>query len=322
MKIRSRRSTTLMVTFSVIVFIAFGSFADLATAETVEVTMTVREIEFQVDNKGTKQLMWTYDGTIPGPLVRVKQGDVVDFTMINHEENKNSHSMDFHAAIVDVLDEFAEVKPGGKKKFSFEAQYPGVFIYHCGASSMAEHISKGMYGVIIVDPKNGYTDAFPKPDREYVLVQGDLFSEGASADARLDGEQWKGALVNGRVFHYDPVHDSSATQTLLASPGERVRVFYVNANINDPVALHPIAGIWDRVYDHGNPLNVSHGVQTFLIPPASAATFDIVPPTGRASNNAIVDHAMTRALRGAITVLSTYEGADPELGRGDRLILR
>ncbi|MCB1740962.1 MAG: multicopper oxidase domain-containing protein [Gammaproteobacteria bacterium] len=302
--------------------LSFAAFATNAASETVKIQMTVKEIEIAVDNKGTKQLMWAYDGTVPGPLVRVKQGDVVQFSLTNDKDNKNSHSMDFHAAIVDVLDEFAEIKPGERKYFEFEARYPGVFIYHCGASSMAEHISKGMYGVIIVDPKDGYTEAYPRPDREYVLVQGDLFAESASADARRDGQQWSGALVNGRMFHYDPVHDSSASKTLLASPGERVRIFYVNASINDPVALHPIAGIWDRVYDHGNPRNITYGVQTFTIPPASAAAFDLIPPAGRASNNAIVDHAMKRALNGAITVLSTYEGADETLGRGENLILR
>lgn len=310
---------TLLIGFALGIALALAS---TARAKTVEVNMTVRELEVPVDNKGTKQLMWTYDGTIPGPLVRVTEGDVVDFTMLNHEDNKNSHSMDFHAAIVDVLDEFAEVKPGATKKFEFEAKYPGVFIYHCGASSMAEHISRGMYGVIIVDPKEGYSEAFPKPDREYVLVQGDLFSEGASVDQRLDGESWVGSLINGKVFHYDPVHDANASLSLQAKPGERVRFYYVNANINDPVALHPIAGIWDRVYDHGNPHNVSQGVQTFSIPPASGAIFDLVPPGDRATNNAIVDHAMTRALRGAISVLMTNDAADPKLGRGDALIVR
>ncbi|MGH0034168.1 MAG: multicopper oxidase domain-containing protein [Myxococcota bacterium] len=294
----------------------------MARAKTVEVKMTVKELELAVDNQGTQQKMWTFGGTIPGPLVRVTEGDVVDFTLQNHESNKNSHSMDFHAAIVDVLDEFAEVKPGDKKHFTFEARYPGVFIYHCGASAMVEHISRGMYGVIIVDPKSGYSEAYPKPDREYVLVQGDLFEEGASVDQRLDGERWIGALVNGKVFHYDPVHDANASLALQSKPGERVRIYYVNANVNEPVALHPIAGIWDRVYDHGNPLNVSHGVQTFTIPPASGAVFDILPPAGRASNNAIVDHAMTRALRGAITVMMNHDAADPELGRGQNLILR
>lgn len=293
-----------------------------AFGETVKVSMTVKEIDLPVDNTGTTQRMWTYDGTIPGPVVRVKQGDVVQFSLTNDASNKNSHSMDFHAAIVDVLDEFAEIKPGGTKAFEFEAKYPGAFIYHCGASSMAEHISRGMYGVIIVDPKEGFSAAYPKPDREYVLVQGDLFREGTAVEDLLDGKNWVGALINGKVFHYDPVHDPNAGKTLQASPGERVRVFYVNASINDPVALHPIAGIWDRVYDHGNPRNVMEGVQTYLIPPASAATFDLVTPVGRATNNAIVDHAMTRALRGAISVLMTSKDADPKLGRGEQIILR
>ncbi len=298
------------------------SFAPTAWAKTVKVEMTVKEVEIQVDNKGTKQNMWTYDGTIPGPLVRVTEGDVVDFSLTNDAANKNSHSMDFHAAIVDVLDEFAEIKPGGTKKFTFEAKYPGVFIYHCGASAMVEHIARGMYGVIIVDPKEGFSKKFPKPDREYVLVQGDLFREGTSVDDLLDGKNWVGSLINGRVFKYDPVHDQDATQTLQAKPGERVRFYYVNANVNDPVALHPIAGIWDRVYDHGNPRNVSEGVQTFTIPPASGAIFDLVPPANRPTNNAIVDHAMRRALRGAISVLMTNDEADPTLGRADKLILR
>ena len=129
------------------------ALAGPALAKNVKVDMTVKEVELDVDNKGTKQKMWTYGGSIPGPLVRVTQGDVVEFTLTNDAANKNSHSMDFHAAVVDVLDEFAEVKPGGTKKFTFEAKYPGVFIYHCGASAMVEHISRGMYGVIIVDPK-------------------------------------------------------------------------------------------------------------------------------------------------------------------------
>lgn len=291
-----------------------------AQSKVVKVEMTVKEVDLPVDNKGTVQRMWTYGGTIPGPIVRVTQGDTVQFSLTNDPANKNSHSMDFHAAVVDVLDEFSEVKPGGTKAFSFEARYPGAFIYHCGASAMAEHISKGMYGVIIVDPKEGFSAAYPKPDREYVLVQGDLFRDGTSVDDLLDGKNWVGSLINGKVFRYSPVHDPNASSTLQAKPGERVRIFYVNANVNDPVALHPIAGIWDRVYDHGNPRNVSEGVQTFSIPPASAATFDLVPPAGRASNNAIVDHAMRRALRGAITVLMTSEDADPNLGRGDKIL--
>lgn len=291
-------------------------------AETVKVKMNVQEADVAIDNAGNTQKMWTYDGTIPGPLVRVKQGDVVEFTLHNHEDNGNSHSMDFHAARVDVLDEFAEVKPGDSKSYEFRADYPGVFFYHCGADSMAEHIARGMYGVIIVDPAEGYSDAYPKPDREYVLVQGDLFAEGTGAEDITMGKGWKAALINGKVFHYDPVHDANASLTLEAEPGERVRIFYVNAMINEAAALHPIAGIWDKVWDNGNPKNISHGLQTVELAPAHGMVLDIIPPKGRDSNNAIVDHRMKNAMSGAISVLMTYKGADADKGRKGNLILR
>lgn len=293
-----------------------------AAADTVKVDITVREVELQIDNAGKKHPMWTYGGTIPGPLVRVKQGDTVDFALLNDGNNKQSHSMDFHAARADVLGEFAPVKPGDTKKFAFKADYPGVFIYHCGADNMAEHISRGMYGVIIVDPKEGYSDAYPRPDREYVLVHGDLFQPGASADDIQHGHKWQGVLVNGKVFHYDPVHDANASLALESKPGERVRIFFVNAMINESAAFHPIAGIWDRVWDNGNPKNVSHGLQTVEVPPAHAMTLDLISPGDRATNNAIVDHRMKHAHKGGITVLMNHKDADPKKGRGDQLILR
>lgn len=291
-------------------------------AATVKVSIPVIEKDMAIDNKGTKQRVWTYGGTIPGPLVRVNEGDLVDFTLINEKGNENSHSMDFHAAVVDVLSEFSTIKPGQQKHFSFKAEHPGVFIYHCGADSMAEHISRGMYGVIIVDPKQGYTKSFPKPDREYVLVQGDLFEAGTSAKDRAMERHWIGTLVNGKLFHYDPVHDPNASTTLEAAPGERVRIYFVNAMINEAAAFHPIAGIWDRVWDNGNPKNVRYDLQTVEVPPAHGMIFDIVPPADRATNNAIVDHRMKHALNGAISVLMTSKEADPKKGRGNELILR
>ncbi len=302
--------------------VAMLAMTSIGAAATVEVTMTVKEVDIAIDNAGNKRRMWTYDGTIPGPLVRVKQGDLVRFTLKNDPANANSHSMDFHAAQVDVLDEFAEVKPGDTKQFEFRANYPGVFIYHCGADAMAEHISKGMYGVIIVDPAEGYSEAFPKPDREYVLVQGDLFEPTASPEDITAGKRWEAALINGKIFHYDPVHDPNASLALEAKPGERVRFYFVNAAINEASALHPIAGIWDRVWDNGHPKNIRYGMQTVEIGPAHGMILDMVPPAGRATNNAIVDHRMKNAMKGAITVLMNSDEADEEKGRGDQLILR
>jgi len=292
-----------------------------ASAKTVEVTMTAKEVELAVNNKGdTTMAAWTFDGSIPGKPVRVEEGDIVDFTLINPAENKNSHAMDFHAAQVDVLNEFGEVKPGQSKHFKFEAKVPGVFMYHCGAGPMVQHIAKGMYGMIIVEPKDKTN--YPKADREYVLIQQQYFPNTDKVPALLANEGWAGALVNGKQFHYDPVHEPNATEVLEAKPGERVRIFFVNASINNPVALHPIAGIWDRVYINGNPKNTLYGIQTYNVAVAEGDTFDIVSPADRPTNVAIVDHAMGAALRGAITVLMNKPDADPKKGHGDLILIK
>lgn len=302
--------------------IGFGVGARVAAAETVKVTMHAVENEVAIDNKGTKYASWNYDGAMPGPVVRVKQGDTVDFTLINDKANKNSHSMDFHAAVVDVLNEFSPVKPGETKHYVFKTAYPGVFMYHCGADSMAEHIARGMFGVIIVDPKEGYSGDYPKPDREYVLIQSQYFPNASDHQALMNNTGWTNALINGKVFHYDPVHDPNATLSLQSKPGERVRIYFVNANINSPVAFHPIAGIWDRVYPNGNPKNVLHGMATYNVAVSEASVFDIVSPAERPTNNALVDHTMNAAHRGAITVLMNTPEADPGAGKGDNILPR
>lgn len=316
------RSLGKVTAFGAIIALFLPVFMQSANAKTVKVTMEAMEKEVEIDNKGTKYPAWTFGGAIPGPVVRVKQGDIVDFKLINPKSNKNSHSMDFHAAVVDVLNEFAPVKPGETKHFKFEAKYPGVFMYHCGANPMAQHIARGMYGIIIVDPKEGYSKKFPKPDREYVIVQGQYFPDAEDHGAMIEDKGWTNALINGKIFHYDPVHDPNASLALQSKPGERVRVYFVNANVNNPVALHPIAGIWDRVYINGNPNNVLYGVQTYNVAVAEASAFDIVSPEDRPTNNAIVDHTMKAALRGAITVLMNTPDADPKLGKGDNILLR
>lgn len=296
--------------------------AQQALAKTVHVTFTAKETTVEIDNSGTKYPAWTFNGHIPGPLVRVTQGDTVDFKLINPSGNKNAHSIDFHAAQVDVLNEFAPVPPGKTKHFKFVARTAGVFMYHCGATVMAQHIARGMYGAIIVDPKGGYSKRFPRPDREYVLIEGQYFPDAEDANAMIENRGYEGSLINGKMFHYDPVHDPNAKLVLEAKPGERVRIYFVNANINMPVAFHPIAGIWDRVYVDGNPKNVLYGVQTYNVAVAEADAFDILSPADRPTNNAIVDHTMSAAMRGAISILKNTPDADPKLGRGDYILLR
>jgi len=291
----NRKNRRLIASFIFAALVCMALDTPYADAKTVKVTINAIEKEVEIDNAGTKYPAWTFGGSIPGPVVRVTEGDLVDFTLINDEKNGNSHSMDFHAAVVDVLDEFESVKPGDSKHFKFTARHPGVFMYHCGSANMAQHIAKGMFGIIIVDPKEGYSAEYPKPDREYVLIQSQYFPNSGDAMAIVENKGWTNSLINGKIFHYDPLH--STGQALEAKPGELVRIFFVNANVNEPVAFHPIAGIWERVYLNGNPKNVIYGMATYNVAVSEALTFDIRPPADRTSNNALVDHTMKAALR-------------------------
>lgn len=286
-------------------------------AKTVKVTLTPREIDVPIDNKGTMYRAWTFDGQVPGPVVRVTEGDVVEFTLINEKANKNSHSIDFHAARVDLLNEFESIKPGETKNFTFTATSPGTFYYHCGSDPMIQHIARGMYGVIIVDPKD--PNAMPKADREYVLIQAELYANPDNQDDMM-ANKWTNVMFNGGIFKYDPVHDPNATRMLQAKPGERVRIYFVNAGVNEFSSFHPIGGIWDRVYPSGNAKNEFVGMQSFTVGPGDAATFDLISPIEGA--NALVSHSLRQALSGAIAVLQFTNDADPAMGRGDNILVR
>jgi len=291
--------------------------AGIAEAKTVKITLTPKEVDLPIDNKGTMYRTWTYDGVVPGPVVRVTEGDVVEFTLINDKANKNSHSIDFHAARVNVLAEFESVKPGETKHFSFPATYPGTFYYHCGSDPMIQHIARGMFGVIIVDPKDAA--ALPKADREYVLIQSELYPNPDNQDEMM-ANKWTNVMFNGGIFKYDPVHDPNATRILQAKPGERVRIHFVNAGVNEFSAFHPIAGIWDRVYPSGNAKNTLFGLQTYVVGPGDAAAFDLISPVE--GGNALVSHSLRQALSGAIAVVQFTKDADPTLGRGDKILVR
>ena len=287
------------------------------SAETVQVTLHAKEVDLPIDNKGTMYKAWTFDGQVPGPVVRVTEGDTVEFTLVNDTENKNSHAMDFHAAQLDVVEDFGSIKPGEAKKFTFNAHYPGVFFYHCGADPMIQHIARGMFGTIIVDPKDA--TALPKADREYVLIQSELYPN-PDAKEEMIQNKWSNVMFNGGIFKYSPVHDPAATRWLQAKPGERVRIYFVNAGPNEFSSFHPIAGIWDRVYLSGNPGNVLQGMQSLTVGPGDAATFDLISPVEGA--NAIVTHSLKGALTGAIAVLMFSEDADPKMGHGEQILIR
>lgn len=288
-----------------------------AAAKDINLHLTAKEVNLPIDNKGTMQASWTYEGQVPGPVLRITEGDRVTITLTNDAANKNSHSIDLHAARVDVIKDFEAIKPGETKTFTFVANYPGAFYYHCGADPMYQHIARGMFGVIVVDPKD--PKALPKADREYVLIQSEVYNNPDDTHSIMKSD-WKHVVFNGVAFKYDPVHDPAATKMLVAKPGERVRVYFINAGPNEFSSFHPIAGIWDAVYPSGNPKNKQAGLQSFVVGPGDGATFDIVSPVAGA--NVIVDHAMPHAHTGAMAVLMYSDDADPTMGRGDNILVR
>jgi nitrite reductase (NO-forming) len=291
--------------------------ATAAEAKTVKVELTAKETMVPIDNAGHKALAWTYNGEVPGPLIRATQGDTIEFTLKNDPGNKNSHSIDLHAARTDVMTSFAPIKPGQTKTFSFTADNPGIFFYHCGSDPMIQHIARGMIGAIIIDPKD--PNAMPKADREYVLIEHQTFDNPEDVK-NIMADNWQHDQFNSVPFQYDPTHDSNATQMLEAKPGERVRIYLVNAGPSDFSGFHPIAGIWDKVYPSGNPKNVLTAVQNYTVAPGDAAIFDIISPVEGA--NALVNHSMRHALSGAIAVLMFSKDADPSMGHGDKILVR
>ena len=308
------KKKTLLLT----VIMAAAMLASVAVqAKTVQITMTAKEVNTPIDNKGTMYRSWTFEGQVPGPVVHVTEGDVVEFTLFNDKNNKNSHSMDMHAGQFDILKDFESVKPGEKGTFTFKAEHPGIFFYHCGSDPMIQHIARGMYGAIIVDPKD--PKAMPKADREYVLIQSELYANPDSQDEMM-ANKWTNVMFNGGIFKYDPVHDPAATRMLQAKPGERVRIYFINAGPNETSSFHAIAGIWDKVYPSGNPKNAMTGLQTYVVGPGDAASFDIISPIEGA--NALVTHSMRQALTGGIAILQFTKDADPKMGRGENILVR
>ena len=170
--------------FMAAICVGILSMAPPVEAKTHEVAMTAMEKEIVIDGEGTTYKAWTFNGQVPGPAIRVTEGDTVKFTLTNPSTNTYPHSMDFHAAEIDFLKNYRAINPGESISYTFVAKKPGVFFYHCGAPPMIQHIARGMFGAIIVDPANA--KAWPKADREYLLVQSELFKNPDDVPAMFD----------------------------------------------------------------------------------------------------------------------------------------
>jgi nitrite reductase (NO-forming) len=281
--------------------------------QTVRVDLNAVELEGRLA-EGTTFGYWTFNGRVPGPMLRVRVGDTVDVRVKNSADSTMIHSVDFHAATGPGGGAAAtQVDPGGEKSFKFKALIPGLYVYHCATPMVAHHIANGMYGLILVEPEGG----MPPVDREFYVMQGEIYTEAAFGQRgsqefsveKLLNERPEYFVFNGSVGALSKLHP------LDAKVGETVRIYFGVGGPNYTSSFHVIGEIFDRVYNLGGVLSEPvRGVQTVLVPAGGAVIteFKVEVP----GNYVLVDHALSRAERGLVGILHVEGPPNPEVFDG------
>ena len=281
--------------------------------QTVRVDLLSVELEGRLA-EGTTFGYWTFNGKVPGPLIRVRVGDTVDIHLKNSADSSMIHSVDFHAATGPGGGAAAlQVDPGQEKSMTWKALVPGLYVYHCATPMVAEHIANGMYGMILVEPEGG----MPPVDREFYVMQGEIYSDmpyGQRGSAEFSVEK----LLNERPEYFvfnGSVGALSRLHPLQAKVGETVRIFFGVGGPNYTSSFHVIGEIFDKVYMLGGlqtpPLE---GIQTVSVAPGGAVITEF--KTQVPGNYTLVDHALARAERGLSGILSVEGPPNPEIYNG------
>jgi nitrite reductase (NO-forming) len=277
---------------------------------TVRVELETVELEGQLAD-GTTYGYWTFNRTVPGPLLRARVGDTVEVHLKNSAESTMVHSVDFHAAIGPGGGAVAtQVEPGEEKGIAFKALVPGLYVYHCATPMVAQHIANGMYGMILIEPEGG----LPKVDHEFYVMQGEIYTDAAfgkqgsqefSVTKMLD-EHPEYFVLNGAVGALTKNHP------MHAKVGDTVRLFFGVGGPNFPSSFHVIGEIFDRVYlDGGVTSPPLAGVQTVTVPAGGAAITEFkVQVPGR---YILVDHALARMERGLAGFITVEGKPAPDL---------
>src|SRR5947209_4320062 len=281
--------------------------------QTVRVDLLSVEVEGRLA-EGTTFGYWTFNGKVPGPFVRVRVGDTIDIHLKNSADSAMIHSVDFHAATGPGGGAASlQVDPGQEKSMTWKALAPGLYVYHCATPMVAEHIANGMYGLILVEPEEG----LPHVDREFYVMQGEIYTDVAfgqhgSAEfsvEKLLNERPEYFVFNGSVGALTKLHP------LHAKVGETVRIFFGVGGPNYTSSFHVIGEIFDKVYTLGGVRTAPlEGIQTVTVPAGGAVIteFKLDVP----GNYTLVDHALARAERGLVGILSVEGAPNPEIYNG------
>ena len=270
--------------------------------ETVEKTMTMED--------GVEYHYWTFNGDVPGQMIRVREGDTVEVEFSNNPSSTVPHNVDFHAATGQGGGaEASFTAPGHTSTFSFKALQAGLYIYHCAVAPVGMHIANGMYGLILVEPKEG----LPKVDKEFYIVQGDFYTKGKKGAQGLQpfdmdkaiAEQPEYVVFNGHVGSI------AGDNALKAKAGETVRMYVGNGGPNLVSSFHVIGEIFDKVYVEGGKL-INENVQSPVIPAGGAVIVEFKADIP--GSYTLVDHSIFRAFnKGALGQLKVEGDENPEI---------
>lgn len=262
---------------------------------------------------GVDYTFWTFGGKVPGPFIRVQEGDEVELHLNNNANNKMPHNIDLHAVNGPGAGAEATMTvPGHSSVFRFKVLNPGLFVYHCATAPVGMHIANGMYGLILVTPKDG----LPYADKEFYLMQGEFYTKGKNGDPGLQPfdmdkavkEQPEYVVFNGSVG------STTGTNALQAKVGDRVRIYVGNAGPNLVSSFHVIGQVFDKVYFEGGS-QINQNVSTTLIPAGGAAIVEFTCKEPGTFN--IVDHSIFRAFnQGALAQLVVTGPADKSIYSG------
>jgi nitrite reductase (NO-forming) len=236
----------------------------------VKVHMTLKDMVVDVA-PGVKYNTWAFDGHgAPGPIVHVREGQTVEMTLTNG--GAIPHSIDFHAARIAPDRAFRDAQPGESFTFRFTAGDPGVYMYHCGTKPVLAHIANGMYGAIIVQPK----ERLQAVANEYVLVGSEwyLHGDGIAEPASLDMAKARARMADWVTFN--GYANQYVTHPLTANPGDTTRFWVVAAGPTNNVNFHVVGTIFDRAWVNSDLTSPPQkGVQTVVVPAGGGAVFDV-----------------------------------------------
>jgi nitrite reductase (NO-forming) len=253
---------------------------------------------------------WTFGGTVPGNFIRVREGDLVELHLKGNAHNMLPHNIDLHAVTGPGGGAAATLTmPGMESVLQFRAINPGLYIYHCATSPVPMHIGNGMYGMILVEPKEG----LPKVDREFYVLQSEFYVKpGAKGQpATLDMQKGEDEKPTYVVFN-GSVGAIAGENALKAKAGETIRLFVGNAGPNLVSSFHVIGEIFDNVYSEGGSEITQHNVQTTVVPAGGAAMVEF--RAEKPGTLVLVDHSIFRAFnKGAIGMINVSGDDRPEI---------